>query len=386
MIPTTAAPTAAAQALTYQRRLERLLATLRTHHLDALLITNPENRRYISGFTGHDSGADSAGALVVTDGQVSLITDGRYTEQAEQECPGVRIVKRDGDSAPLTAQVLVELGAQRVGFEAMHLTVSLRDDLELALAEKAAADNHPELLATRRMVEPLRAVKDDSEIAAIERAVAITDETFAHLCGYLQPGMQERQVAHEIVRFMQEKGAEGVAFEPHVASGPNAALPHATPSERKLALGEPVIIDMGARFDGYCSDMTRTICLGEPGPEAQAIYDAVLTAQQVCERGLQPGHNGREADALARDSLTAAGYGDQFLHSLGHGLGLEIHEDPRLRKLGEEHVLTPGMVVTIEPGVYIAGWGGVRIEDTVVVTEGGIRVLTTAPKRFSLPH
>ena len=198
--------------------------------------------------------------------------------------------------------------------------------------------------------------------------------------------MTERQVAREIVRYMQEKGAEGVAFEPHVASGPNAALPHATPTERKLALGEPIIIDMGARAGGYCSDMTRTICLGEPEPEAQAIYDAVLAAQEACARGLKPGLNGKEADALARDPLMAAGYGDQFLHSLGHGLGLEIHEDPRLRKLGEEHVLVPGMVVTIEPGVYVAGWGGVRIEDTAVVTEDGIRVLTAAHKRFILPR
>jgi Xaa-Pro aminopeptidase len=229
-------------------------------------------------------------------------------------------------------------------------------------------------------------VKDADEVAAIERAVAITDETFLHLCGYLQPGMTERHVAQEIERYMREQGAEGTAFAPHVASGPNAALPHATPTDRPLALGETIIIDMGARYAGYCSDMTRTVCLGEPGNEARKIYNAVLAAQDTCEAGLKPSLNGKQADALARDALTAAGYGEQFLHSLGHGLGLEIHEDPRLRKLGEEHVLAPGMAITIEPGVYIAGWGGVRIEDTAIVSEDGIRVLTTAHKRFSLPR
>jgi Xaa-Pro aminopeptidase len=379
----------ARRILTYEQRNARLADALRERQLDAFLVTNPENRRYLSGFTGHDSGADSAGALVITGGAVTLITDGRYTEQAEHECPGVRIVRREGDFAPLAGQMLRELGVARVGFEAAHLTVALRDDLEAALVEQARAAAHgqrPGLVATRRVVEPLRAVKDADELAAIERAVAITDETFLYLCGYLQPGMTERQVAQEIERYMREHGAEGTAFDPHVASGPNAALPHATPTDRLLALGETIIIDMGARYAGYCSDMTRTICLGEPGDEARKVYDAVLAAQEACEAGLKPGLNGKQADALARDALTAAGYGVQFLHSLGHGLGLEIHEDPRLRRLGEEHVLAPGMAITIEPGVYIAGWGGVRIEDTAIVTEDGSRVLTTAHKRLSLPR
>ena len=378
--------TVAHPVTTYTDRVERLRAALHAQNLDAVLVTNPENRRYLSGFTGHDSGADSAGALVISGDVVTLITDGRYTEQAAAECPGLRVVKRDGQFAPAAAAVIAEAGIDRLGFEATHVTVAQRDDLDAALAEKAG-QGRVSLVATRNLIEPLRAVKDGDEIAAIERAVAITDETFTYLCGYLRPGLTEREVAHEIERYMREKGADGMAFSPIVASGPNAALPHAVPTERAIQLGEPITIDMGARYNGYCADMTRTVCLGEPGPEAQAIYDAVLRAQEACEAELGPGMSGKAADAAAREVLEAAGYGEQFLHSTGHGLGLEIHEDPRLSKHAtEEQKLEPGMAITIEPGVYLAGWGGVRIEDTAIVTQDGIRVLTTSHKRFGLPR
>ncbi|HST88036.1 MAG TPA: Xaa-Pro peptidase family protein [Ktedonobacterales bacterium] len=371
---------------TYTDRVERLRAALHAQNLDAILVTNPENRRYLSGFTGHDSGADSAGALVITGDAVTLITDGRYIEQAATECPGLRVVKRDGQFASTAATAIAEAGIDRLGFEATHVTVALRDDLDAALAEKAG-QGRVSLAATRNLIEPLRAVKDGDEIAAIERAVAITDETFTYLCGYLRPGLTEREVAHEIERYMREQGADGMAFAPIVASGPNAALPHAVPTERAIQLGEPITIDMGARYNGYCADMTRTVCLGEPGPEAQAIYDAVLRAQEACEAELAPGMSGKAADAAAREVLEASGYGEQFLHSTGHGLGLEIHEDPRLSKHAtEEQKLEPGMAITIEPGVYVAGWGGVRIEDTAIVTADGIRVLTTSHKRFGLPR
>ncbi|MFI5272961.1 MAG: M24 family metallopeptidase [Ktedonobacterales bacterium] len=371
--------------MTFEQRVERLRRMLSEQRIDALLVTNPENRRYLSGFTGHDSGADSAGALLVTPDMVVLITDGRYLEQAEHESPTLRIVKREGEFAPVAAQVIRELGAGRVGIEAAHVTVALRDDLAAALAQQAGAPP-VELVATRRFIEPLRAVKDASELEAIERAVRITDETFAYLCGWLRPGMTEQHVAQEIDRYMRERGAEGMAFAPIVASGPNSALPHAVPTSREIALGEPVTIDMGAMYAGYCADLTRTVCLGLPGDEAQAIYDAVLAAQEAAEAGLRPGLNGQQADALARDTLAARGYGDAFLHGLGHGLGLEIHEGPRLSKFGAGAVLEPGMAVTVEPGVYLSGKGGVRIEDTVVITDDGMRVLSQSHKRFSLPR
>ncbi|MGZ3637677.1 MAG: M24 family metallopeptidase [Ktedonobacterales bacterium] len=375
------------EALTaHTRRVERLREQLAKQNLDSVLVTNPENRRYLSGFTGHDSGADSAGALIVSAHDIVLITDGRYTEQAANECPDLRIVKREGEFAPVAARLLIELGARRTGFEAAHVTFALYEDLRTALAQQAGEQAPVELVATRRFVEPLRAVKDGEELAAIERAVAITDETFLHLTGYLRPGLTERQVAHEIERYMVERGAEGMAFDPHVASGPNAALPHAIPGDRVLALGEPITIDMGARYAGYCSDMTRTVFLGEPGPQWEAIYDLVLKSQETCEAGVRPGMNGKQADALARDVLEAAGHGEHYLHSTGHGLGLEIHEDPRLSRFAEDSVLEPGMVITIEPGVYLAGSGGVRIEDTAVVTEDGIRVLTHSHKGSVLPR
>lgn len=367
-------------------RVERLHAAMREQNLDTFLVTNPENRRYLSGFTGHDSGSDSAGALLVTLDTLALITDGRYSEQAEHECPGLRIILREGEFTAKAAEVILEMGSGRVGFEATHVTVALRDDLAAALMEKVGEKPVPDLVATRKVIEPLRAIKDADELAAIERAVAITDETFSYICGWLRAGMTEKQVAQEIERHFLELGADGLAFESIVASGPNAALPHAVPTDRPIQLGEAITFDMGSRYAGYCSDMTRTVCLGEPGPEARALYDLVLRAQETCEAGLRPGLTGKQADALARDVIAAAGHEEQFSHGTGHGVGLEIHEAPRLGKLAkEDQVLQPGMVITIEPGVYLAGQAGVRIEDTAVVTEDGIRVLTASHKRFELP-
>jgi Xaa-Pro aminopeptidase len=288
---------------------------------------------------------------------------------------------RQGKIEPLLAQALKDAGVAAVGIEAAHMTVARRDDLVAAATEAGVMLT---LVATRRVVEPLRAVKDVDELAAIERAVAITDETFTHLLSYLRPGLTEREVAWEIERMMRELGAEGQAFDSIVASGPNAALPHAIPTDRKVGMGEPITIDMGARFAGYCSDMTRTVCLGPAPAELRHAFEDVLAAHLACEDGVRPGKNGQELDALARDLLTSRGRGEQYLHGTGHGLGLEIHEDPALGKQGGEHTMEPGMVITVEPGVYIAGWGGVRIEDTVLVTPVGSRVLTASTKELEL--
>ncbi|MGO8951030.1 MAG: M24 family metallopeptidase [Ktedonobacterales bacterium] len=377
----------------YASRIDRLRQTLQQLSLDALLVTNPENRRYLSGFTGEDSGIDSAGALIVTGSRVLLLTDARYLEQAEREAPGLEIKRREAGQAPLAAQELMAAGVTRAGVEANHIRLALFLDLEKALAGPGDSDGgaeprpfaHVELVSTRDLVEEQRVVKDTFEIEAIERASAITDETFAYLCGYLRPGITERQVAQEIERYMLSLGADGLAFDSIVATGPNSALPHAVPSNREVGVGELITIDMGAKYDGYCSDMTRTICLGGPGPELQELYDLVLEAQERCELGLHPGLNGKQADALARDFFEERGRGAEYLHSTGHGLGLEIHENPRLSKFGEDSLLEPGMAITIEPGLYIAGVGGVRIEDTALITEHGLRILSTAPKRLQLP-
>jgi Xaa-Pro aminopeptidase len=368
--------------MSIEQRVERLRAKLRAEGLDALMVTNPQNRRYLSGFTGHDDGADSAGTLLVGLRDIVLITDGRYSGQAAIECPGLRVVVREATVAPRAAEAARDFGARRVGFEATHLTVALRDDLAAAADEKVIP---LDLVTARGLVEAQRVVKDDTEIAAIEQAVAITDATFAHLLDYLRPGLNEREVALEIERDMRVRGAEACAFAPIVASGPNAALPHAVPTDRVLARGETIILDMGARYAGYCSDMTRTLCLGQPPREIRAVYDLVLRAHVACEEGLRPGMTGKEADALARNVMEAAGKGDQFSHGTGHGLGLEIHEDPRLSRYGPEQTLAANMVVTVEPGAYISGWGGVRIEDTVVIGDDGPRVLTRAPKQLMLP-
>ena len=346
------------------------------------MVTNPENRRYLTGFTGHDGGADSAGTLLVGLRDAVLVTDGRYIEQAASECPGLRIVKREAALQPLLVDAARELSLRRVGIEATHLTVALRDDLAAAAGEAHLA---LELIATRGLVEALRAVKDAEELAAIERAVQITDAVFAHLLTYLRPGQTERQVAREIEHQMLAHGAAGLAFDSIVASGPNAALPHAIPTDRPLARGESIVIDMGASYAGYCSDMTRTVCLGRAPADLRTMYADVLRAHDTCKAGLRPGVNGQQADALARDSLQADGRGEQFLHGLGHGLGLEIHEDPRLGRLGEQHILAPNMVVTVEPGAYISGWGGVRIEDTVLITPTGTRTLSQSPKDLVIP-
>jgi Xaa-Pro aminopeptidase len=363
-----------------QDRVETLRAKLGAAGLDGLLVSNPENRRYLSDFTGRDDRADSAGVLVVGAREAVLITDGRYTEQAASECPGLPVITRVGPLAPVAAELADELALRRLGYEATHLTVAQRDDLAAASEGLAL-----ELVPTRSLVESQRVVKDADEIAAIERAVAITDATFEHLLGYMRLGMTERQVAFEIQRFMHDHGSDGMAFAPIVASGPNAALPHAVPSDRQLGRGETLVVDMGARYDGYCADMTRTICFGRAPKEMRAVYDAVLRANVACEEGLRAGITGQAADALARDVLEAAGRGAQFVHGTGHGLGLEIHEDPRLSKVMGEQTLAPNMVVTVEPGAYIAGWGGVRIEDTVVVTVDGTRALTKSPKALVVP-
>lgn len=377
-------PTHEAHVSAFTGRLARLRDRMTSEDLDALLVTNPENRRYLSGFTGQDDRADSAGALLVSLSHVVLITDGRYVEVAAKECPGLEIVQRQGGFAEVAASAIANSGAKAVGFEATHLTVATRDDLDAALAKASAEQGQARLVPTRSLVEPLRMIKDEQELALIERAVAITDETFAHLCEYLRPGMTEHEVAFEIERFMRSRGAEGMAFDPIVASGPNSSSPHIEPGQRVIGKGEPVTIDMGSQYEGYGSDMTRTICFGEPTAEMLAIYDAVVRALETCEAGIRPGMTGQQADALARDSLVEAGYGDYFVHSTGHGVGLEIHEGPRLSRFAPDDVLQPGMIITIEPGVYMPGKGGVRVEDIAVVTESGIRVLNSSHKRFVL--
>lgn len=365
------------------QRLAAVRAKMRDAHLDALLITNPENRHYVTGFYGHDDGLDSAGRVVITADHVRLLTDGRYSEQAREEAPGIELSDQRGELRELVVATLRDWGwdgtadpRRTLGIEADHLTVATFESLS-----KAGNDLFV-IKPMHWMVEPLRAVKDADEIAATRRATEITDQTFTHLLTYLrQPDLTEQQVAAEILATMLRLGADGAAFAPIVAGGAHGARPHAVPRAVALQPYQPIIIDMGARFGGYCADMTRTVFLDGVSDVWRDRYAHVLAAQEACERGLHGGITGKAADALARESLERAGLAAYYTHGTGHGTGLEIHEDPQLSaRAPEDHVLPEGSIVTIEPGVYFPGEGGIRIEDAAVITAGGCQVLTASPK------
>jgi Xaa-Pro aminopeptidase len=231
------------------------------------------------------------------------------------------------------------------------------------------------------MVGTLRLIKDEHELAEIRKAVVIADEACDYIRDVVQTGMSEKEVAWELESYIRTNGAEAVAFNIIVAAGPNGAKPHAVPQDRQIKGGEPIVMDLGARLDGYHSDLTRTICLGEPPGQLREIHGIVLQAQLAAEEQAKPGMTGREIDAIARDVIAKAGYEEQFGHGLGHGVGLAVHEGPRL-SLQSEHVLKPGMLCTIEPGIYLTGWGGVRIEDIVLFKEDGVEVLSKARKEL----
>lgn len=351
-----------------ESRIDEFRRLLPEAEIDGLLVTAAENRRYLSGFTG------SAGYLIISATAALLATDFRYVEQAAQQSPAfaVRHLKF-GLKAQFDA-LMAEGGIRRLGFEAANLSVAALDDLKPA-ADAAGV----ELVPVQGLVERLRIRKSAEELQLLEDAIAVADAAFQHAWDQLRPGMTERQVAWEIERHMREHGAESVSFELIVAAGQEAALPHHRPSDREIAPGEPVVIDIGAKVRGYCSDMTRTVCIGEPNEKFREIYSIVLEAQEKAEREIRPGMTGGDADAIARDYIADAGYGEMFGHSLGHGIGLLVHEPPWVRARGTD-VLAPGMVFSIEPGIYLPEWGGVRIEDLVLMTEEGATVLTKAPK------
>ena len=346
-------------------RLSRARSQLSERGLDALLVHNAPNRTYLTGFNG------SAGIAVITPLEALLLVDSRYTEQAASQAPEFEVVKADRQFIETLTEVVRSRGLRRVGFESEHVTVKQHRDYadRLAPAELVAVEG----------VDRLRWVKDPDELARIERAVAIADEAFAHVQPLLQPGAVEREIALELEFFMRRRGAEKEAFETIVASGPRSALPHGRASDRVLQRGDFVTLDFGAVYGGYVSDCTRTVVLGSPSGKHQQVYAAVLAAQQAALAGIRPGMTGRAADGIARTIIAEAGYGEAFGHGLGHGVGLAVHEGPTLSPR-EEAELAPGMVVTVEPGIYLPGWGGVRIEDLAVITDGGCRSLTGTAK------
>jgi Xaa-Pro aminopeptidase len=351
-------------------RLGRLREAMADNDLGGLLITQPENRRYVSGFTG------SAGVLIVTPDRQVIATDFRYYEQVQAECPEWELIRVGYDFEDKMLDVVRDLGleGEALGFESEHVSVAQ------ALRWEQALQAHARLVGTTHLVEDLRMSKDEDELRALKRAVALADEALAHIYDWMQPGMTEQQVAWELESVMRRRGASHVSFEVITASGPNGALPHQRPTERVIQAGEPIVMDLGCTVEGYCSDVTRTVCLGEPKDDKYfMIWSLVRRAQETAEAGIQAGMTGVDADKLARDVIVEAGFGDYFGHSLGHGVGLAIHEDPKLSFMNSGQIPI-GAVVTVEPGIYLPDWGGVRIEDMVVVREDGVEVLTGAAK------
>jgi Xaa-Pro aminopeptidase len=348
-----------------KQRIARIRKRLATEGVDALLVTAPANIRYLSGFTSRDA------RLLITARQSLLITDFRYYEQAEREAPDFELYKLTGRLPAAFEDLIHEAETSRVAFES--------EDVPYALYEELAAVEDVELVPAKGWVEELRAVKSPEELALIRRAVAISDAALAALPELLQAGMTERQLAWELEVYMRTHGADELAFPIIAAGGPNGAMAHATPSDRVLVPGEPIVLDLGARVEGYCSDLTRTVTIGQPDDRFREIHNIVLTAQQAAEAGIRAGLLGKEADAIARQVIVEAGYEEAFGHNLGHGVGLEVHERPSAGPRGEDR-LEPGMVVTVEPGIYLRGWGGVRIEDLVVVNDTGVEILTGASK------
>ncbi len=335
--------------------------------LDALVISSPQNRRFLSGFTG------SSGVCLISRDQALLATDFRYYTQVEQECRDFELAQVGYDFLGQLPGLLSKLKVKRVGFEKRHITVA---DFE---AYKNAAPD-VEWVPTENLVEDLRAVKSVAEIETLRHAVKVTDLAFARALQTLKPGITEKFFQWAIRRAMFEIDGREPSFDIIVAAGLNGAKPHAHPSDAPIPRGVPIVIDMGALVNGYHADMTRTIVMGEPDDKFCKIYDIVLRAQKTALSGIRPGPNGREIDALARDLITQAGYGDHFGHGLGHGVGLNIHEAPSFSVRATDAPIKKNMVITVEPGIYLPDWGGIRIEDLVVVTETGCEILTETPK------
>lgn len=350
-------------------RVSALREEMKQAGLDALLISKPENRRYLSGFTG------TSANLIVTLDQTLMFTDFRYLEQASSQCQGWTIVEAGSSFVDTVAAVLRENQVLTLGFES--------SDLSYALVESYRAWEHSvpslQLVPTERLVESLRVVKDADEIRRIKKAASIADDTFAHMLTVLRPGITERDAALELEHHMLLIGASTNAFTTIIASGQRSALPHGVASDKVLESGDFVTMDFGAVYEGYVSDLTRTVCLGNPSPKQREIYAIVREAQERAIDGVSRSMMASDLDALARDLIDSNGYADAFGHGLGHGIGLEIHENPRIRQGGRD-VLLPGMTFTIEPGIYLKGEFGVRIEDDVLLTERAGEVLTHASK------
>ena len=357
---------------TIKNRLLLLRQSMAEKKCDTLMVLIGENRHYLSGFTGEDTQFDeSAGALFITDSKLILATDSRYELQAKSEAPFFKIVcYKEGLSKDLP-KIADMLGTKRLGFESVRMSYMQYSKMA---GELKSAGMQVELVPTEDMVENLRLIKDESEIDTLKKALLIAESAFKHIKSIIKPDMTERQLAWAMEKEMREAGAQSLSFSTIVASGPNSALPHAIPSDRKIKAGEPILFDWGARLDGYCSDISRTVIIGPPDETFQKVFTTVLDAQRMATDAIRPGMSSKAVDKIARDHIEKSGFKGKFGHGLGHGTGLSVHEHPRLSPL-KDTTLETGMVFTVEPGIYIQGWGGIRLENMVVVRDDGVEVL-----------
>jgi Xaa-Pro aminopeptidase len=364
----------------FENRLSTLRSKFDPLGVDAIWIIQPENRRYLSGFKAGDTQLnESSGSLFITLDQALLLTDSRYTIQAQKEAAGFEVITHKQDPINSLSEIFDRLNTRRLGFEGGYLIWDLYQEVK----EKASKHSPPvELIPLSRLVEDMREIKEPEEIEVLRTSARLMGDVLAQVIEELRPGQVEKDVAWRIETLIREQDADGVAFPPIVASGPNSALPHAILTDRIVGEGEPIIFDVGTRVDGYCSDMTRTIFLGNPSSYFKNIYHIVREAQDSALNSIMPGVKSTEVDSIARDIIKKAGYGDFFGHSLGHGVGLAPHERPGIGPLKPE-ILREGMVFTIEPGVYIPGRGGVRLEEMVILEKDGVRVLTANKSLYS---
>lgn len=348
-------------------KLQKLRQALKDQNVAALLITNPYSRRYMTGFTG------TAGAALISEDKAFFVTDFRYTEQANAQIEGFEIIEQTATLVDALAEVIKAEGYETVGFE--------KDAVTYAEFERYKAAFDAKLVPTSGLVEKIRLIKSDDEITIIKQACQIADEAYEHILSFIKPGLTELEVSNELESFMRSKGATSSSFDIIVASGTRSALPHGVATSKVIETGDFVTLDFGAYYNGYVSDVTRTLAVGEPSDQLKEIYQVVLDSQLLALEKIKPGMTGIEADAIARDYIASKGYGKAFGHSLGHGIGLEVHEGPGLSSRSDV-VLEPGMVITIEPGIYLPGIGGVRIEDDALVTENGVEKLTHTSKEL----
>ena len=352
-----------------ENRIERLREVLKKANLDTLMVSVGENRRYLSGFTGEDTQFDeTAGALFITEGKLLLATDSRYDLQAKQEAPLYEVLCYKKGLEEALPDIVGTLGTRRLGFESVRVTCLLRDKIEKRLK------NGIELVPTEDTVEQLRIVKEEDEIRSMKKALSMAETAFENVKGSLSEGMSEKEAAWILEKALRDAGADSLSFPSIVATGPNSALPHAIPGDRMFASGEPVIFDWGTRLEGYCSDISRTVIIGKPDGLFEKVFQTVLDAQRMAIKAIKPGVSSKAVDRIARDHIESKGFKEKFGHGLGHGIGLAVHEAPRLSPIKDD-TLKEGMVFTVEPGVYLPDWGGIRLENMVVVRKDGAEVL-----------